>query len=363
MSQLQPIKLINAALDDNDGEITLRGILSPESLASLKVADYQREILPGAKAKELALAMQAGDQIPDITLGMRGGNYTEHRDRSYHLDDRVFIIDGLQRTTAALNVLAQGGVPRLGATVYFNTTEQTERVKFRQLNTLRNALSPNVLLYNERHSNQQIKLLYDLCQDSTFALYQRVSWKQLMKRTDLINAVSHVRVAGGLHRHFGMTDGHAYKILTMADNLQKLKIPRESVRNNVKEFWELLDKCWRIRDITYKEYSPHIRGAFLTALAALLTRHQDFWEDSVLKVSTPQRKKLAQFKLRDPNVAQLCGAGNTGASMLYTMLIEHINSGKKLYRLREFNELKLKPGPKAVVGMERRLALEEEEEA
>jgi hypothetical protein len=336
------IKLTNAALDDNDGEVVLRGVLTPESLASLKVADYQREILPGRGARNLEAVLASGSTVPDITLGMRGGAFSESKGGVYTLEDRVFIIDGLQRTNAAIRVAKRNPdqVVRLGAVVYFNTNEASERVRFRHLNTLRTKLSANVLLYNERHVNPQIKLLHDLCQDSTFVLYNRVSWKQLMSRAHLINATSLVRHAAHLHQHFGVSD--TYDVVKLADNLAKLKIPRMAVRDNVKAFWQLVDTNWKVRDITYKEHAPHIRGTFLLTLTALLNRHEDFWEDSVLKVPLAHRRKMATFPLNDPGVSRLCSAGGSSANILYPMLVDHINSGKKLYRLRQFNAIQVR---------------------
>jgi hypothetical protein len=336
------VELTNAALYEDDGEIVLRGVLTPESLPLLKVADYQREILPGARAKNLEEVLSSGSSLPDITLGMRGGQFTERKGGAFSLEDRVFIIDGLQRTNAAIKVAGRNKdqrPPRLGAVVYFNTTESSERVLFRQLNTLRTKLSANVLLYNERHLNPQVKLLYDLCQDSSFTLYQRVSWKQLMGRSHLINATGLVRNAAALHGHFGGGDMATYDIIKIANNLTRLKIPRTAIRDNVKTFWQVVDTNWKVRDITFKEYAPHIRQTFLLALTALFNRHEDFWEDSVLKVPLSQRNKLATFPLQDPGVSRLCSAGGSAANILLPMLVDHMNSGKKLYRLREFNAI------------------------
>src|ERR1700677_3610952 len=94
----QVISLTSAALDEHAGEIVLRGVLAPESLPLLKVADYQREILPGMRARNLESVLESGSSVPDITLGMRGGQFTEQKKGTFSLEDRVFIIDGLQRT-------------------------------------------------------------------------------------------------------------------------------------------------------------------------------------------------------------------------------------------------------------------------
>lgn len=344
MGDEQSIKLTNAALHENGDDVVLRGVLTADSLPLLKVADYQREILPGKSARNLEAVLASGSSVPDITLGMRGGSFKEGKDGSFVLEDRVYIIDGLQRTSAAIKIGKTNPekAPSLGAVVYFNTTEGSERILFRHLNTLRTKLSPNVLLYNERNSNPQVKLLYDLCQDSTFALYQRVCWKQLMSRAQLMNATGLVRNTAMLHKHFGGVD--TYDVLMQAQGLNRMKIPRTAVRDNVKTFWQLIDVNWKVRDITYKEFAPHIKSTFLWALAALLNGHEDFWDDSVLKIPPIHRKKLATFPLSDPSVARLCGAGGNASTILLPMLVDHINSGKKLNRLKPFNALPTRRG-------------------
>ena len=72
----ESIKIINAALDEWNGDILLRGVVDPSSLAHLKVDDYQREILPQSRIKELARAIKSG-KVPDIELGMRGGSFLD----------------------------------------------------------------------------------------------------------------------------------------------------------------------------------------------------------------------------------------------------------------------------------------------
>jgi hypothetical protein len=46
------------------------------------------------------------------------------------------------------------------------------------------------------------------------------------------------------------------------------------------------------------------------------------------------RRKIKQFPLNDPQVSQLAGAGGQANIILYQMLLKHINSGKRIKRLR-----------------------------
>jgi len=104
------VKLINFALDseaDSEGEqIIVRGRLHPESLHELECDSYQREILPLAKISELQKAISDGT-VPDVELAMRGWR-TRETDQGIHLLDHVFIVDGLQRITAAKRLLQSG---------------------------------------------------------------------------------------------------------------------------------------------------------------------------------------------------------------------------------------------------------------
>lgn len=96
------VRVLNGALDvDSErNDIILRGRLDPDCLEALLVDDYQREILPAATIREIMPAVETGE-VPDIDLGMRGENCRSEKDGSYVLHDPVYIVDGLQRTTAA----------------------------------------------------------------------------------------------------------------------------------------------------------------------------------------------------------------------------------------------------------------------
>src|SRR3989344_3325912 len=144
------IKVRHAALDEFDGQIVLRGRIDPVSLGDLKVGPYQRELLPKSKIGDLKTAFKdPSGSVPDLDLGMRGGNFsidkkapTEHGEVLI-LHDPVFIIDGLQRTTAAKELLLEGCEARIGAMIHFGTTEEWEQKRFYTLNVARTRLSPN----------------------------------------------------------------------------------------------------------------------------------------------------------------------------------------------------------------------------
>src|ERR1044072_1712241 len=98
----------HGALDESDlrgGSIILRGVIDPDTLRYIKVDDYQREAALLTSLSELIHAIQCSDALPDGELGMRGQKFTSKED-VFKLQNDTYIIDGLQRISAALQVLA-----------------------------------------------------------------------------------------------------------------------------------------------------------------------------------------------------------------------------------------------------------------
>lgn len=333
----ESIKLVSAALDeDKQDNIVLRGVIEPASLYQLKVGSYQREVLPLSKIKDLEEAFTEGGNVPDIDLGMRGGNFIE-KEGAFFLQDDVFIIDGLQRVTAAKKVIEEGKVPRLGGIVHFNTTEEWERNRFRILNTLHTKLSPNIMIRNMESDYSVVELLHTITKDKNFVLGGKVCWNQRMLRSsELISAFTFLKAAGALHTRFGVgtTGGASYR--EIIPNLEKIyiKLGRGVIRENVKMYWNVLDECFNIRFTVYKEMAPHLKLSFLLAIANIFADHSVFWKDAVFFVPSILRKKISQFPVLDPKVAQLSGTGGgVGSQMLYDLMLKHINKGKTTQRL------------------------------
>lgn len=349
------IKITNAALDERDEQIILRGVVDPDSLEKLLIADYQREARPSASLNKLADAIRKGMGVPDIQLGMRGGSFQD-KNGAFYLVDPVYIVDGLQRSKAALKLLQGGSEPRLGCTVYFNTNEETERAMFKALNMEQVKLSPNVLLRNEAQDSVFVDMLMGLCKDATFALKGRVCWQQSMQRDQLMTAATLMRVASVLHRRFGGADygAHTLTAAKLMDGLV-VRLRRMVLRDNVRLFINTIDDLWGIREITYKERAPYIRNAFLLSLATVFSNHEDFWDDTRLVVSGPLKKKLGQFPITDPAVGQLAGSMGAARNILYTMIVEHINSGKRTRRLTPIGQ---QPPPRASVEVDQPLYLD-----
>jgi len=333
----ESIKMVKAALDDGaGGDIILRGVIDPSSLPHLLVDDYQREILPMSRIKDLAKAIKEGG-VPDIEIGMRGGSFLE-RDGNFYLQDQCFIIDGLQRRTAAVELMRTGVLPRLGAMVHFNTTRDWERALFRKLNVSRVKLSPNVLLRNEREDHPSIEMLYRLCNDSTFVLHNRVCWDQRMKREHLVGGLTLMKTAAALHRRFstGLKDSNFGNVMEGFEKLMT-KYGRNVVRENVKRYWEVIDEAFNVRGVAYVVTAPHLKVGFLKMLCRVFADHRDFWADCVFVCNNDIRKKLSTFPIHDPHVAAMCASSGASMKILYEMLVTHINSGKRSRRLTPFD--------------------------
>lgn len=345
----ETVRLFNAAMDDTVAEgtplgIVLRGSLDLGSLDALRVDDYQREEQKYSAQKNIRDALDHGQLLPDVELGMRGQHYTERED-NYTLRDAVYIIDGLQRISTIKEWMKQNPdkTPRLGAVVHFNTDEQWERIRFQRLNNNRKRVSPSVLLRNMRNDNRAILTLYGLCvNEQSFPLYDKVCWQQNMRRSDLITALMLLKVAGQLHSHVNTVGrvtgarigkGNAPEAMSITLLRRMEIISMNTMRKNVHTFFSVIEELWGIRDIQYKDENSHMRGTFLKVLAKLFSEHTDFWRGEQLFVSLNARAKIKKFALNDPEVRRLCGSGGSALDILYYKMTQHFNSGKRTHRL------------------------------
>ncbi len=331
----ESIKLTCGALDEIAGkEIVLRGVVHPDSFHLIQVAAYQREVLPLVHIKALVKAFESGS-IPDIELGMRGGDYTE-KNGVFYLRNDVFVIDGLQRVTAGIEFLNAGGTPHLGAVVRFNTNEDSERQRFQLLNGgSRVKLSPNVLLRNMRHDFEIVETLYNLTtSDRSCVMRDRVCWSQRMSRQHLISARTFLISSALLHSHVS-AGGKSNSLDDIVHALSKMAqaVSTSTIVHNVKTFFAFLDDTWGVKTVHFKEGASYMRLTFLLTLASLFSRHQDFWRDKKLFVEKELQRKIKGFPLNDPNVKNLTAASGKARYILYQMLTEHVNSGKRTKRL------------------------------
>lgn len=338
------VTLVSAALDETPNkEIVMRGIVSPDTLNNLISDDYQREVMPLSSLASIISALEDGETLPDVELGMRGQRFKEIKDGEFLLQDPIYIIDGLQRITAAMHMRATKPevTVRIGATIHFGTNKEWERDRFRILNTLRNKVSPNILLRNKREESHATAMLYNLSTNGTgFPLHNRVSWAQRMMKGELVSALTFAKVAGVLHSHKAATRRHSLDELVPALDKAVDIVGVQNMRSNISTFVDLVDECWGIKRVQYREGASYLRSPFLLVLASLISDHHDFWrqpDEKRLFIEAPLRRKIAQFPTHDPQVVQLAGSGGKSREMLYYLLRDHINSGKRTKRLSPRN--------------------------
>jgi hypothetical protein len=92
-----------------------------------------------------------------------------------------------------------------------------------------------------------------------------------------------------------------------------------------------------LRSIAYRDLSPQIKSGFLRALAKVFADHQNFWEDKRLTISKMDREKLRLFPLRDPGVLPLIGSSSSINPALYSLLVDHLNRGRRVTRMIKWN--------------------------
>lgn len=346
-AQQLAVRIVNASFDElPDGDIIVRGVLDPACLDLLNVAWYQREVLSRATIERIKKALLKGEgDVPDIELGMRGGNYDDKRG-VVHLLDPIFIIDGLQRRTAAGEIRDENpDFPvHLGARVRFNTTEDSERRLFLDLNTGQTTVSSNITLRDSRKDIPVLEQLYCLSLDPAFALCERVGWNHRRQASTLLTAVTYVRIVAMLHSHAG--SGRSSNVLDLSHGLQGImeNVGRTAFIANVRTFFDIVDQCWKLKTISHISHSlgkspTQIKLTFLRELARVFSNHSDFWKGDKLYVDATIVRKLRAFKIDDPYIAGLAGSSGAAGNGLYKEIVGHINYGR-----RRDNRLKLRPG-------------------
>ena len=334
------VRILNGALDEDPGSpggIILNGRLDAATLRFLKVdSEYQR---PLGERSDIFEALKAGTIVPNIDIGVRGQDFETDGD-NFIIRSPAFIIDGWQRVGTALRLLEvlPNHPMRIFATVHFGTDSLWERHRFTELNKNVKKVSPNLHLRNMRDSNEAVMTLFGLSNNTKdFALYKRICWSQNMKRDELLTAMMLAKAAKDLHGHrtslrTGVTvPGIADALLRAA-----MAVSLPVFRKNVQSFASLVDEAWGLRSIEYRHAAPQVKGPFLFTLARVFSAHLDFWDanDRTFQVGADLRRKLAAFPIRDPQVVHLAGAAGQATKMLYQMLVQHLNSGKRTHRLR-----------------------------
>jgi len=340
------LKLLNPTFDvikvvDSKGKecdrLVIRGIIDPGTYDAIQADSYQREIIFGAKVRALMHALETS-VLPDVELGMRGDRY-QARDNStvYVIQSEIYVIDGQQRLNAAKTLITKkpGAQPRIGALIHVDSTVDFERERFRILNQERSKLSPNVLLRNACNDHPGLDLIFALSTTGeNFILRGKVCWSQRQGKDQLVSAMRVCNATDRLHSRFtNSTSADDSRELSKSLDKKREVVGTNIMRDNIRVFFEVIDECWNLRDVKYAERQPQLKGTFLEVLGKFFSEHNVFWQDKRLVVNAKARHKLAKFAIHDPDIARLCGAGGSAKQILYGVLLDHFNSGRRTGRL------------------------------
>jgi hypothetical protein len=346
-----PVELETYSLtEDNAGNIVAQGFLATQSLERIGYDVYQRDLGTTAARRKLFVAARQGKPFPAVELGMRGVRTRDTSRGGILLLDPVYGIDGRQRIGTAIDFMGANlnSVVRVPATVHFNTTAVWERERFNELNLGQRRVSPSKLLSNERHL-PAIGAIYGLTHSKDFALYNRVCWEQNMKRDELITARVLIMVAGTLHGHkvpsrrYSLQEG----LLPGMDRVVRI-FGVQALKDNMREFFDVVNEAWGCTDVTYRNGTTQLRGAFLMTLARILSDHHDFWKDDPtrgrdvrLVVDASYRARLKTIKLTD-EVVRLVEGTIKSREILRLFIIGELNKGKQK-KLRPRGDVKSVP--------------------
>jgi hypothetical protein len=282
---MSEVRILKANVEDDDitDQMIIRGVLDQETLKNIHIAWYQRESgFSDGHINEIIGAYFEGKRIADITIGMRGQRIRSKGD-TYALLDKCFCIDGGQRLYAAAAATRERPDLKihLGVKGYLGTNEEFENDLFCQLGTTQVKVGPSILLRNKKKKSTASALLQTISANPDFALKERIAWDQRKSRHELMMGFSFAAIVGALHSHLGsgLKSYRPYDLLNGLDAVVE-RIGQENVQTNCIRFFDTIDKCWSIRQLSgaRSEARPHLKPGFLKTLARLFSRYTDFWD-------------------------------------------------------------------------------------
>ena len=318
--------------------VVIRGELEPETLLGLQVDWYQRGTVAPKKIKELMEGIeQSSENIPDLTIGMRG---TQHdiTNSEVILHDPTYIIDGLQRWTACVMLMEKGILPYLGCKAFLASDIDFELRMFRDLNSKRTSMSASVLLRNEKEYSRVAATLWGLARDPKFALCDRVAWDQAVDKSlngQLLRGVTMLDVLFTLHSHIPkivFTRGAVVRRLyALEKDIDAIGL--QQARDNLTTFFDVVDEAWGIRDAQIRYNATFLTSGWLSTLAKLFSDHREFWRDTELSVSAPLMRDLKRIRWTDPTLDMMARGNASSQEHLKSAFLDIINKGKSTGRL------------------------------
>lgn len=333
------LRIINGALDESDNSSTgiiLNGRIDPSTLRFLQVdSGYQR---PLGDRSDIFVALKEGKVVPNIEIGVRGQDFITDGD-DFIIYSPAYIIDGWQRVGTALRLLE--AIPnhalRIFASLHFGSDEIWERHRFTELNKNIKRISPNLHLRNMRDGNDAVITLFGLSNsDKDFVLFKKVCWSQAMQRDQLITALNLAKIAMMLHRQKGAVEQGTPERVATTLNRMAASVSLPIFRRNVSGFFALVNDCWPFATIEYRRTASQIKGTFLLTLARVISDHPVFWDSDqrIFSMGGDDRRKLEKFAVNDPRIAELAGSNGSARNILYRLIVDHMNSGRRTQRLR-----------------------------
>lgn len=324
----------NLATGEGDRPILLGFLDLNSSIDSLKHDWYQRRAgFSPVKIRKLVKDMAAGDQMPPVVIGMRGDNFSVDAEETVTLNDQTVIIDGLQRWTAALLAAEEGASIRLGAQVYFNTTEEFEIQLFRKLNSSQTGVAASVLIRNEKHLSRVAGSLFGMSGNQPdFALLNRICWEQRFEpEHHLLTGMTLLHCLITLHTHILRINGYSKALNLLAGADAKIDlVGLQLARENLVRFFDVVDETWGIRGIGVKRGQTHLTQGWLLTCARLFSDFNEFWkdDDKTFFVSAPLMRELKRLDARDEELARLAGGNKNSRLLLYQHFVNRLNKGK-----------------------------------
>jgi hypothetical protein len=309
-------------LDEDAGFVqdVLRGTIDQDCLRALNVDWYQRtKGFSTQEIKEIAELYFHHMKVTDVILGMRGKHFRQ-TGNEFWLQDKVYVIDGLQRLYAARVALDKRPelALRIGGKVYFNTTDTSENAMFCALNATQQRVSASILVRNKYHVSPAAKLLFDVTANKDFALFRRIGWDQKLDIDEVLSGMALGCIAGGLHAHLGGVPGGRAYILLEALDIVAAKIGPAAMAANIIAFFNAVDKCWSIRGSKHLDISMN----FLLVLARLFASYEDFWDGDNFYFAQKFLKRLVKFEYGQiqTQVKQLTRANMDTKDVIFEML-------------------------------------------
>lgn len=321
------VRLFHASINDDHPErIIVRGDIDPESIGNILVDTYQRNILASPKQRKKMLeGLRSGDVFPELQLGARGDEISvrqmENKGLVLEMLSHVFVVDGLQRLSAAKQHVLEGGEPLLDAKVVMNSTRADEKERFAVLNSNRTPVGPSVLLRNSTDDSRGMRILYELSMSDKFPLADRVSWEQARSPKEIMTAAAFLRSICWLHSRIDSSRvGNAPAITEIIDRIYQ-SVGGEELRRNALSFHEFFDQTWGVRNLQPKQRPVHVLAGFQSSMARMFGERDELWKGNTFSVPHTVVEKFKSFPLDDDFVRQ---AGSYGSKPVPD-LVQHMH--------------------------------------